>query len=235
MEAPDENFGTYPRYDATGIVNYVSEYHEDLYPYPWHLFAMLERGGGSTAVYYDTYTRQGILEGGFYSISLQPVAQAGLHKPYPAGTVSTEGTGVDANQTINWFYDSLPAGFDMDSYYDAIDSQKQEYPKCYMGTDGQPITDFSQYVVRDAGGGEIKEWYALAAYLQHFGADGLPDQYAQPDGRKDVSRSWNPVELVRSPGWPTFLALAALLLILAGAALLIRRIVRRRRRRRRGW
>ena len=101
--------------------------------------------------------------------------------------------------------------------------------------DGQPITDFSQYVVRDAGGGEIKEWYALAAYLQHFGADGLPDQYAQPDGRKDVSRSWNPVELVRSPGWPTFLALAALLLILAGAALLIRRIVRRRRRRRRGW
>ena len=101
--------------------------------------------------------------------------------------------------------------------------------------DGQPVTDFSQYVVRDAGGGEIKEWYALAAYLQHFGADGLPDRYAQPDGRKDVSRSWNPVELVRSPGWPTLLALAALLLILAGAALLIRRIVRRRRRRRRGW
>ena len=101
--------------------------------------------------------------------------------------------------------------------------------------DGQPITDFSQYVVRDAGGGEIKEWYALAAYLQHFGADGLPDQYAQPDGRKDVSRSWNPVELVCSPGWPTLLALAALLLVLAGAALLIRRIVRRRRRRRRGW
>ena len=101
--------------------------------------------------------------------------------------------------------------------------------------DGQPITDFSQYVVRDAGGGEIKEWYALAAYLQHFGSDGLPDQYAQPDGRKDVSRSWNPVELVCSPGWPTLLALAALLLVLAGAALLIRRIVRRRRRRRRGW
>ena len=101
--------------------------------------------------------------------------------------------------------------------------------------DGQPVTDFSQYVVRDAGGGEIKEWYALAAYLQHFGSDGLPDQYAQPDGRKDVSRSWNPVELVCSPGWPTLLALAALLLVLAGAALLIRRIVRRRRRRRRGW
>ena len=100
--------------------------------------------------------------------------------------------------------------------------------------DGQPVTDFSQYVVRDASG-EIKEWYALAAYLQHFGADGLPDQYAQADGRKDVSRSWNPVELVRSPGWPTLLALAALLLVLAGAALLIRRIVRRRRRRRRGW
>ena len=90
--------------------------------------------------------------------------------------------------------------------------------------DGRPITDFSQYVVRDASGGEIKEWYALAAYLQHFGEDGLPDRYAQPDGRKDVSRSWNPVELVRSPGWPTLLALAALLLVLAGAALLVRRM-----------
>ena len=101
--------------------------------------------------------------------------------------------------------------------------------------DGRPITDFSQHVVRDAGGGEIKEWYALAAYLQHFGEDGLPDRYAQPDGRKDVSRSWNPLELARSPGWPTLIALAVLLLVLAGTALLVRRVLRRRRRRRRGW
>lgn len=101
--------------------------------------------------------------------------------------------------------------------------------------EGEPIADFSQYVVREAGGGEIKEWYALAAYLQHFGEDGLPDRYAQPDGRKEVSRSWNPVELVRSPGWITLAALAVLLLVVAGAALLGRWIVRRQRRRHRGW
>ena len=101
--------------------------------------------------------------------------------------------------------------------------------------DGQPVTDFSQYVVRNASGGEIKEWYALAAYLQHFGEDGLPEQYAQPDGRKEVSRSWNPLELLRSPGWITLAALAVLLLVIAGAALLGRWIVRRQRRRHRGW
>ena len=101
--------------------------------------------------------------------------------------------------------------------------------------DGQPVTDFSQYVVQDASGGEIKEWYALAAYLQHFGEDGLPERYAQPDGRKEVSRSWNPLELLRSPGWITLAALAVLLLVIAGAALLGRWIVRRQRRRHRGW
>ena len=101
--------------------------------------------------------------------------------------------------------------------------------------EGEPIADFSQYVVREAGGGEIKEWYALAAYLQHFGEDGLPERYAQPDGRKEVSRSWNPLELLRSPGWITLAALAVLLLVIAGAALLGRWIVRRQRRRHRGW
>src|SRR5699024_7053229 len=54
---------------------------------------------------------------------------------------------------------------------------------------GAPIADFSQHIVRDRYGNELKEWYALAAYLQSFGEDGLPDSYAQPDGRKEVSHS----------------------------------------------
>lgn len=100
---------------------------------------------------------------------------------------------------------------------------------------GAPITDFSQHTVRDASGSEIKEWYALATYLQSFGENGLPDRYAQPDGRKDVSHSWNPVELVRSPGWPTLAVLAVLVFVIAGVVLLIRWRRGRRRRRRRGW
>ena len=99
---------------------------------------------------------------------------------------------------------------------------------------GQPVTDFTPYILRDAGGNEIKEWYALAAYLASFGEDGVPERYAAPDGRKDVSRSWNPVELLRSPGWPTLAALFILLLLAAGAALAVRAVLRARRRRRYG-
>ena len=51
---------------------------------------------------------------------------------------------------------------------------------------GQPVTDFTQYILRDKNGNEIKEWYALASYLASFGEDGLPDSYAFSDGRKDV-------------------------------------------------
>ena len=32
--------------------------------------------------------------------------------------------------------------------------------------DGSPVTDFNDCILRDADGNEIKEWYALAAYLQ---------------------------------------------------------------------
>ena len=100
---------------------------------------------------------------------------------------------------------------------------------------GRPVTDFSRYVVRDGAGNEVKEWYALAAYLRSFGEEGLPGHYAQSDGRKDVSRSWNPVELVKSPNWLTLAALAVILAVLAAAALVIRRVFFRRGRARRGY
>ena len=100
---------------------------------------------------------------------------------------------------------------------------------------GEPIDDFSQCVVYDGGGNEVKEWYALAAYLQSFGEDGLPEHYARPDGRKTVSDSWNPIQLLRSPGWPTLAALAVLVLAAAGITVLVRALLRRHRRRHRGW
>ena len=96
--------------------------------------------------------------------------------------------------------------------------------------DGTPVTDFNDCILRDADGSEIKEWYALAAYLQSFEDEGVPETYAAPagDGRKTVSHSWNVVELVKNPNWITLTVLgtAAVLLLLAGW--LIRRAVRRR-------
>ncbi len=100
---------------------------------------------------------------------------------------------------------------------------------------GQPITDFSTRVLRDKNGNELKEWYALAAYLQSFGTDGLPDTYAHSDGRKDVSHSLNPIELLKNSNWITLVTLLVLAVVIALAVFLVRRLISRRQRRRRGW
>lgn len=102
--------------------------------------------------------------------------------------------------------------------------------------DGSPVTDFEACILRDENGSEIKEWYALAAYLQSFGEEGVPSRYGKPngDGRKDVSRSWNPVELVKNPSWITLVTLAVLAAGVVLAVLLVRWVRRARKRRRYG-
>ena len=100
--------------------------------------------------------------------------------------------------------------------------------------DGSPVIDFEDCILRDENGNEIKEWYALAAYLQSFGEEGVPARYAQPDGRKDVSRSWSPIELVKNPNWITLAPLLILTAALALASLLTRWLMMAKKRRRYG-
>lgn len=102
--------------------------------------------------------------------------------------------------------------------------------------DGTPVTDFETCILRDANGSEIKEWYALAAYLQSFGEEGVSNRYSLPggDGRKGVSRSWNPVELVKNPNWITLVTLAVLAAAVVLVIFLLRWLHYARRRRRYG-
>lgn len=100
--------------------------------------------------------------------------------------------------------------------------------------DGAPVTDFEACILRDENGSEIKEWYALAAYLRSFGEEGLPARYAAPDGRKDVSHSWSPIQLLKNLNWITFAALGVLALLIAAAALTARRLFFGKRRGRYG-
>ena len=100
--------------------------------------------------------------------------------------------------------------------------------------DGSPVTNFEACILRDANGNEIKEWYALAAYLQSFGEEGVPSRYAQPDGRKHVSHSWNPVELLKSLNWIGISALLALAAVTALAVALVRWLMAAKKRRRYG-
>ena len=83
---------------------------------------------------------------------------------------------------------------------------------------GAPVENLETRIIRHKNGAEVKEWYALASYLQSMGT--VDGRYAAPEGRKEVLPSWNPVELLRSPnrvGWIVYgavLALAAFVLLI---------------------
>ena len=101
--------------------------------------------------------------------------------------------------------------------------------------DGSPVTDFNECILRDGEGNEIKEWYALAAYLQSLGEEGMPEEYdsLQGDGRKLVLDDWSFHSLTVNLNWITYLVLAIAILLILLVVLIIRLIVRRRRRKRR--
>ena len=98
---------------------------------------------------------------------------------------------------------------------------------------GQPITDFSTRILRDKNGNEIKEWYALAAYLQNFGTDGVPSHY-EVGSCKTISTSWNPIELVKNPSLFSIGLVLVLILLVVLVVFLVRTLIRRGRRRRGG-
>ena len=97
--------------------------------------------------------------------------------------------------------------------------------------DGTPVTNFADCILYDANGNELKEWYALAAYLEQFGEDGLPDRYADPaNGCKQVSDSFAPGQLLAGWNGITWAVLGLTALLVLMVCLLIRTLRRRIRR-----
>ena len=97
--------------------------------------------------------------------------------------------------------------------------------------DGSPVTDFNDCILYDKDGNEIKEWYALAAYLQTFGGEGVYPSYREPV-IKNVSHSWSPAQLLREWNWITWTVVLAALAVILLAVLLVRLILRKVRRKR---
>lgn len=95
--------------------------------------------------------------------------------------------------------------------------------------DGTPVTDFNDCILYDQDGYEIKEWYALAAYLQSFGDAGVPQQYSAPGSSKNVSRSWSPAQLVTALNWVSLVVLAVVLLLILAVVLIVRAVKRKKR------
>ena len=99
--------------------------------------------------------------------------------------------------------------------------------------DGTPVTDFNDCILRDKDGNEIKEWYALAAFLENrLGEDGIPaDRYGNSSGsgvRKYVFHDWSLKQLVVGLNWISFAVLGLVLLAILLVVLVIRFVVRRK-------
>lgn len=89
--------------------------------------------------------------------------------------------------------------------------------------DGTPIdlTKLFDYVVRDENGNAVKEWYAIASYLDQMGGE-MDEQYSAPDGRKVVYSSWNPADILRNANKFTYYILGATVLGIACAVAAVR-------------
>lgn len=93
--------------------------------------------------------------------------------------------------------------------------------------DGNVVTDFEKQIIHTANGSEVKEWYALASYLQSMHT--VDRRYQAPEGRKVINASWDPVELLKHPNWITLLVIAIVLLLVALVVYIIYRIATRKR------
>lgn len=96
---------------------------------------------------------------------------------------------------------------------------------------GEPVaaSELVNYVVRDENGVALKEWYAIASYLDRMDGE-MDPRYAGTDGRKVVYSSWNPVDLLRNANIFTYVLLGAIVLLILILVLVIRAVIRRRKR-----
>ena len=94
-------------------------------------------------------------------------------------------------------------------------------------SEGNPIAtaDLKDHVVRDEDGTPVKEWYAIASYLDQMGEE-MDEQYAQTDGRKVVYSSLNPVKLLRNANKFTYILLAAVLVLVLIVVFITRGVIR---------
>ena len=93
---------------------------------------------------------------------------------------------------------------------------------------GSPIatSDLVNYVVRDENGVAVKEWYAIASYLQSMGGE-MDAKYEGTDGRKVVYSSLNPVDLLKNTNKFTYILLGVVLLLVLVVTLIARAVVRK--------
>ena len=81
-------------------------------------------------------------------------------------------------------------------------------------------------MVGDEDGVPVKEWYAIASYLKEMGGE-MDTSYAEPDGRKVVYSSLNPVKLLRNANIFTYIVLVLIIGIITAVVFIVRAVVRK--------
>lgn len=92
--------------------------------------------------------------------------------------------------------------------------------------DGNPIENFEDHIITLKDGSELKEWYALASYIDSFPKNEVPDRYADTLGRKVLDDSKGIISFIKKPNSLVRTLLALVLLVIAVVVLIITLIVR---------
>ena len=104
---------------------------------------------------------------------------------------------------------------------------------------GNPIDDFSPHIIHNNNGQELKEWIALASYLESLplqeGIATIPSYYQSAQGRKTIDDSQNLTDLVKNPNKIAFMLMAAIAIALLLIVLIIWFIVRKLRKVKKGY
>ncbi len=87
--------------------------------------------------------------------------------------------------------------------------------------DGNEITDYEEHIIYRQDGSELKEWYALAGYLESMDGEEITEKYAQTEGRKILEDSRSLGDLLKKPNRFFWMITGAAVLLVAVIALLI--------------
>ncbi|HQA48846.1 MAG TPA: 5'-nucleotidase, partial [Bacillota bacterium] len=100
--------------------------------------------------------------------------------------------------------------------------------------EGIPVTDFEQHIIKDAASGEeVKEWLAIAKYLQSFdrvgGVPQIPPYYNSTHGRKVVDSSRSIAALVKNPNGIALAVYAVVTIVIVLIAMTVIWIAKRKK------
>ena len=89
---------------------------------------------------------------------------------------------------------------------------------------GEPITDLEAHIIHNPDGTEVKEWYAIASYLESMGT--VSEDYGDVSGRKVIVDSKSPVALLKNANRVTMAVIAVVLVLILLIVLIIRLVVK---------